>query len=53
MLQLQGTLHWKSYQAHQAKVDAAVAALKDAGDKAVVVSGIEDKELKALSIGYQ
>ena len=35
-------------QAHQAKVDAAVAALKAAGDKAVVVSGIEDQGAQAL-----
>ena len=33
----------KLSQAHQAKVDAAVAALKATGDKAVVVSGIQDK----------
>ena len=38
----------KLSQAHQAKVDAAVAALKDAGDKAVVVSGIQDKGAQAL-----
>ena len=35
-------------QAHQAKVDAAVAALKAAGEKAVVVSGIQDKGAQAL-----
>ena len=38
----------KLSQAHQAKVDAAVAALKDAGDKVVVVSGIQDKGAQAL-----
>ena len=35
-------------QAHQASVDAAVAALKAAGNKAVVVSGIQDKGAQAL-----
>ncbi|MGB1448688.1 MAG: TAT-variant-translocated molybdopterin oxidoreductase [Flavobacteriaceae bacterium] len=35
-------------QAHQAKVEAAVAALKAAGEKAVVVSGIQDKDAQAL-----
>jgi len=34
--------------AHQAKVTAAVAAIKAAGDKAVVVSGIQDKGAQAL-----
>ena len=35
-------------QAHQVKVDAAVEALKAAGNKAVVVSGIEDQDAQAL-----
>ncbi len=34
--------------AHQGKVSAAVAAIKAAGDKAVVVSGIQDKGAQAL-----
>ena len=35
-------------QAHQVKVDAAVEALKAAGNKAVVVSGLEDQDAQAL-----
>ena len=35
-------------QTHQASVEAAVAALKAAGEKAVVISGIHDKGAQAL-----
>ena len=42
--QSSGTLSQK----HQNQVDAAVAALKAAGEKAVVVSGIHDKGAQAM-----
>ena len=38
----------KLSQAHQAQLDAAVASIKEAGAKAVVVSGIQDQGAQAL-----
>ena len=42
------TVNGSLSQNHQAQVDAAVAALKAAGEKAVVVSGIHDKGAQAM-----